>query len=65
MFEIECPRCKSLIGLGLIDFFQQRIERRDCPSCGVGLELSNSAHFFVLNMLLFGGLMMLLGYYGI
>ena len=65
MFEIECPRCKSLIGLELSDFFRQRVERRDCPSCGVELELGNSALFFVCNGLAFGGLMMVLGYWGL
>jgi len=65
MFEIECPRCKSLIGLELSDFFRQRVERRDCPSCGVELELGNSALFFVCNGLVFGGLMMVLGYWGL
>lgn len=64
MFEIECPRCKSLIGLELGDFFRQRIEKRECPSCGVGLELGNSALFFVSNGLVFGGLVMVLGYWG-
>jgi hypothetical protein len=65
MFDIGCPQCKSLIGLELTDFFQQRIERRDCPNCGAGLELANSALFFVLNGLIFGGLMMTLGYRGL
>ena len=65
MFGIECPRCKSAIGLGLTDLLQQRVERRDCPSCKVEIELSNSVVFFGLNMLLFGGLMMLLGYWGL
>lgn len=65
MFEIECPRCKSLIGLGLSDFFRQRIERRECPSCGMELELGNSPLFFVVNGLTFGGLMMVLGYWGL
>ena len=65
MFEIECPRCKSLIGLGLSDFFRQRVERRDCPGCGAELELANSALFFVANGLMFGGLMMVLGYWGL
>jgi len=65
MFEIECPQCKSLIGLEVSDFFRQRVERRACPSCGVGLELANSALFFVCNGLVFGGLMMVLGYWGL
>jgi hypothetical protein len=65
MFEFECPRCKSLIGLELSDFFRQRIEGRDCPSCGAELELGNSALLFVFNGLVFGGLVMLLGYWGL
>ncbi|MHC4706369.1 MAG: hypothetical protein ACYS8I_04690 [Planctomycetota bacterium] len=65
MFDIECPRCKSAIGLGLSDFFRQRVERRDCWSCRMELELSNSALFFVFNGLMFGGLMMVLGYWGL
>jgi len=65
MFGIECPRCKSLIGLGLSDFFRQRIEKRDCRSCGAELELTNSALFFAVNGLMFGGLVMLLGYWGL
>lgn len=65
MFEIECPQCKSPIGFGLTDFFQQRIEKRECPSCGVGLELSNPALFFVFNGLIFGGLVMVLGCWGL
>jgi hypothetical protein len=65
MFDIECPRCKSAIGLGLSDFFRQRVERRDCWSCRTELELSNSALFFVFNGLMFGGLMMVLGYWGL
>lgn len=64
MFNIECPRCETLIGLGLADFFQQRIEKRECPDCGAGLELCNAALFFVFNGLMFGGLMMLLSYWG-
>lgn len=65
MFEIECPRCESLIRLEVSDFFRQRVEKRDCPSCGAKLELGNSALFFVINGLMFGGLMMLLGYWGL
>lgn len=59
--DIKCRRCKSVIGWELTDFLKQRIERRDCPDCGVEIELANSALFFVFNGLICGGLVMALG----
>ena len=64
MFDIECPKCKMSIGPDFIGFFQQRIEKRECPNCGAELELCNAALFFVFNGLVFSGLLMLLGYWG-
>lgn len=64
MFEIECPQCESAIGFGLADFFQQRVEQRDCQNCGAALELRNAGLFFVLNGMMFAGLIAMLGYWG-
>ncbi|MHC4497755.1 MAG: hypothetical protein ACYS21_01425 [Planctomycetota bacterium] len=62
MLHIKYRRGKPVIGWELTDFLKQRIERRDCPDCGVEIEVANSALFFVFNGLIFGGLVMALGW---
>jgi hypothetical protein len=61
MLEIRCPRCEAQISGLLCDYIRWRSDRRKCPSCGVGLEISNGLVCFGLCGLIFAITFILVG----
>ena len=57
MLEIECPKCEVKIGGLAGDYIQWRSDRRKCPHCGAGLEISNGFVCFGLCGLIFGAVL--------
>ncbi|UCE98863.1 MAG: hypothetical protein JSV82_06655 [Planctomycetota bacterium] len=57
MFEIECPKCEVKIGRLAGDYIQWRSDRRRCPHCGAGIEISNGFVCFGLCGLIFGAVL--------
>ncbi len=64
MLGTTCPRCGSRIGPGFKSILKQNLNRRHCPDCSITIELANSAMLTVFNGLLFGAMVMLIGYWG-
>lgn len=59
MLEIRCPGCGAQISGLLRDYIRWRSDRRKCPSCGAGLEISNGFVCFGLCGLIFAIMFML------
>jgi len=59
MLEIECPKCEGRIGGLAGDYMRWRSDRRKCPHCGAGLEISNGFVCFGLCGLIFGAVLVI------
>lgn len=57
MLEIKCPGCEGEIGGLAGDYMRWRSDRRRCPNCGAGLEISNGFVCFGLCGLIFGAVL--------
>ena len=57
MFEIKCPKCDGEIGGLARDYIRWRSDRRRCPNCGSGLEISNGFVCFGVCGLIFGAVL--------